>query len=200
MHSPRFPARCVCRAGILAPALILLVTLSTDSRADGPYPWRDLAVTSQGLGDVRIGMTLVDASAHFVTSFLDATYFYGDNGCASYAFGKGMSDQDWEVRFLAENKVVQRVDVYTPLIAHPAGFNVGDRVENLLAGRAQRYEVTRGQDEAVRYIQTQEDGFVSSYTVRVDPEVLVDSTAPLRGVIQGWSIGNLDAGSVEGCL
>lgn len=77
---------------------------------------------------------------------------------------------------------------------------MGDRVENLLAGRAQRYEVTRGRDEAVRYIRIQEDGFASSYTVRVDPEVLVDSTAPLRGGIQGWSIGNLDAGSVEGCL
>ncbi|MCK5874011.1 MAG: hypothetical protein KAG82_04900 [Alcanivoracaceae bacterium] len=171
------------------------------------YPWLRLKATESGLGDVHVGMTLTQASENFVISFLDATYFYGNSDCASYAFGDGQQGEQWHVRFLVENHVLQRIDIYNPAIKSVDGFGVGTDMQEVTAYYDGRYSVEMGYDPSDRHIRVpQSDGWALEYTghgtltvdeghrARLHPdEVLV-------GPIRRWSIGNLDAGTVEGCL
>ena len=185
---------------------LLICVASSDLMADD-YPWRTLPATESGIGGVRIGMTLKQASDHFVVSFLEATYFYGSNECSSFAFGKDKDGDHWDIRFLAENNIIERIDVYTPDILSPDGFGVGTDIQDITAYHQGHYKVLVGYDPADRHIRVTPSGSVpleytgsGEKTIREGNTVRPDPTEVLTGPVRYWSMGHLDAGSVEGCL
>lgn len=171
------------------------------------YPWLRLKATESGLGDVHVGMTLTQVSENFVISFLDATYFYGDTDCASYAFGEGQQGEQWHVRFLVENKILERIDIYTPAIKSVDGFGVGTDMQEVTTHYEGRYSVSMGYDPSDRHIRVpQSNGSALEYTgygtftVDEDHRARLHPDEVLTGPLHRWSMGNLGAGTVEGCL
>lgn len=171
------------------------------------YPWFRLKATESGLGDVQVGMTLTQASENFVISFLDATYFYGDTDCASYAFGEGQQGEQWHVRFLVENNILERIDIYTPAIKSVDGFGVDTDMQEVTSYYEGRYSVKMGYDPSDRHIRVPTNvGVALEYTghgtITIDEghRARLHPDEVLVGPIRRWSMGNLDAGTVEGCL
>lgn len=171
------------------------------------YPWLRLKASESGIGDVQIGMTLSQASENFIVSFLDATYFYGDTDCASYAFGEGQQGEQWHVRFLVENNILERIDVYTPAIKSVDGFGVGTDMQEVTAHYEGRYTVEMGYDPSDRHISVPQSNSLAleytghgTFTVDDNHRARMHPDEVLTGPLHRWSMGNLDAGTVEGCL
>lgn len=164
---------------------------------------RRLTITGKGIGPVKIGMHVDEASKLLGIDIKQTKYQYGDVSCHSYALGN--NEFDWVIRFLTKDEKIGVIDIYDPAISMLNGLAVGKSMKDVQFKYAKQYIIQPAHEwpdksivvESVDGIRVQFTGPLLIEKDVKNPAYPVDKVNEL---VQKISIGIRGVGSVEGCL
>jgi hypothetical protein len=89
---------------------------------------RTLTINDYGLGDIKLGMTIEQASEILGFDIKKTRFKYGSKTCYSYALSTGEYNRDG-VRFLTDGKIIDTIDVHDHLIKTNKGLSIGQPMQ-----------------------------------------------------------------------
>ena len=190
------------RANSLARPIVLLLACLFAGMANAQgLDYDKLEAHPHGLGPVRLGMTVAEASEALGLDLAEDAIQYSDGACSSYALGASI--YDWDLRFTARDGRIVRVDVFTDRISTEAGVGIGSAASAIRAAYGDEFRVQPGRDKGESRMQMATDsGAVMEFVGRRPGPVQGDSpgepAAPEK--VRRYSIGLRDSGATEGCL
>lgn len=160
--------------------------------------FKQLTLGPEGLDDIALGVSAETASDRLGVPLDSATWQYGDEDCASRAFG--YNEFEWLLRFILKGGNVGKIDIFGPGIPTDRGVEVGTPMQEVFdtypegeLGRAHEpnerlWMVDLGNNHYLEF-----RGGFAPHDATLDRETV-------SGAVRSISLGRYGVGSVEGCL
>lgn len=160
---------------------------------------KKLKVHNDGVGNIKLGMSLDDASKILKIDIENTPLQYGDIGCHSYAIG--ISNNDWIIRFITENNKIGKIDIFVNELKLANGISVGSRSSLIRTIYKGKFHLGGAHDPSmgVITIPLKNDIYLA---FRVNHTILHEGIGEhsANDQVDSFSIGYKGVGSVEGCL
>ena len=167
---------------------------------------KTLIINDEGLGGIKIGMTIEEASVVVGFDMSKTHYQYGGFECRSYGLYTGEYSQDG-IRLLMINDIIDTIDIYDHKIKTDSGLSIGDLMVSVQKVYPNQYKIYDAYEWPENTITIkQKDGVSLSFTGPLflksqfeNPAYKKGDEEKFNGSIRQISIGR-GGGTVEGCL
>lgn len=167
---------------------------------------KTLTVNDEGLGGIRIGMTIEEASGIVGFDMSKTHYQYGDSECRSYGLYSGEYSHDG-IRLLMIKNVIDTIDIYDRKIKTTNDLSVGDSMHSVQKKYPGKYNVYNAYEWPENTISIKlKNGIYLSFTgplflksQKENPAYKKGDENKIKENIGKISIGR-GGGTVEGCL
>lgn len=163
--------------------------------------YSDLRVHGKGLGPAELGMKVPEVSEALGIALREEAIKYTDEECSSYALGA--SPYEWDLRFIAEDNELVKIDIFTEQIRTQAGVGVGSGASAIREAYDTDFRVLPGRDKGESKLQTRTDAdtvleFVGRRPGPAQGDGSGERAPPEK--VRRYSIGLIGSGATEGCL
>lgn len=164
---------------------------------------RGLVIDQNGIGPLKLGMKIEEASVAIGIDITSTPFEYGDYNCHSYALALG--EYDWVVRFITKEDKIGKIDIYDPAIEMSNSLSVGKPMKSVLSEFAGQYTIYPDREWPEKQIGIKmANGAVLVFSgPLLEPHDIDNAPYPIDKIkedIRRISIGIGNVGSIEGCL
>lgn len=177
---------------------VLVLPLDVTARS---IDYSDLHVHEKGLGPAELGLKVAQVSRALGIDLDEDAVQYSDEGCSSYALGESV--YDWDLRFIARDNELVKIDIFTEQIRTQAGVGVGSDASAIREAYDTDFRVLPGRDKRESKLQTRTEAdtvleFVGRRPGPAQRNGSGERAPPEK--VRRYSIGLIESGATEGCL
>ena len=189
-------------ARLLQVAVLSLVALVLPPRAVAQHPdYSDLDVHARGLGPAELGMKMSRVSEVLDIDLGEDAIRYTDADCSSYALGA--SPYEWDLRFIAQDNKLVKIDILTDRVLTETGVGVGSAASSIRQAYDSDFRVLPGRARGESTLQTRTEADTVLAFIGRRPGPAQQGGAGGRAppeVVRRYSVGLPESDVTEGCL
>lgn len=167
---------------------------------------KTLTINDEGLGGIKIGMTIEEASVVVGFDMSKTHYQYGGSECRSYGLYTGEYSHDG-IRLLMINNIIDTIDIYDAGIKTAKGLSIGDSMVSVQKSYHGKYKIYNAYEWPENTISIKlKNGIYLGFTgplflksQKENPAYKEGDENKIKENIGRISIGR-GGGTVEGCL